>query len=236
MPIFHSIRKILISIAIVDDEPLFSAGLEMIIDTQNDMETTWTATDGEQAVRRSREKPPDILLLDIQMPYVDGLTAMRRILSEHDFSPISVIILTTFDHDEYILNAIEEGASGFIVKNTHPEQLLSAIRAVSKGEAVISQSVTKALFSIFQAKRKPDPTDKTVSADLKKVEMLSQREREIVALVAEGLSNQEIADSLFLSLPTVKTHIASAMTKTSLHRRIQLALFALRTGVASLDS
>lgn len=217
----------MITIGLADDEPLFTAGLTMILDAQPDMTVSWQAVDGDDALRHHRNQTPDVVLLDIQMPTLDGLSATQRLIA--DKTDTKIIILTTFDSDENVLRAVEAGAAGFLLKNTSPDQLVSAIRTVHAGDAVISPGPTRRLFARFRHNQPSNlaPTTQLAAA-------LTPRESDILALIAQGHTNQEICNRLWLSMPTVKTHIGNLIAKTNSRDRVQLVLFALRTGVATL--
>ncbi|GAA1562149.1 response regulator transcription factor [Brevibacterium picturae] len=218
----------MITIALADDDPLFTAGLAMILDAQEDLHVLWQAVDGADAIRQHRHTEPDVLLLDIQMPGTDGLTATQQLISEG--TAARIIILTTFESDEYVLTAVEAGAAGFLLKNTPPDELIDAIRTVYHGDSVISPGPTRRLFSTFRSRPAPSiglVSEQQVPADL------TSRESEVLTLIARGLSNQEICDQLWLSMPTVKTHIGNLLAKTHSRDRVQLVLYALRNGIAS---
>lgn len=221
----------MITIGLADDEPLFTAGLAMILDAQPDMRVLWQAIDGADAIRHHNQQCPNILLLDIQMPGLDGLAATQRLLAGGTTSKI--IILTTFDTDEYVLAAVEYGAAGFLIKNTAPDSVVAAIRTVHQGDAVISPGPTRKLFATFR-RRPGDPSAIASPTDTRIAEELTPRESDILALIALGRTNQEICDELWLTMPTVKTHIGNLLAKTQARDRVQLALFALRTGLAEL--
>lgn len=222
----------MITIGLADDEPLFTTGLAMILDAQPDMRVLWRAIDGADAIRQHDREAPDLLLLDIQMPTLDGLATTQRLFTAGSTSKI--IILTTFDTDEHVLTAVESGASGFLVKNTAPAHLVTAIRTVHHGDAVISPGPTRRLFATFR-ERSGDPSVVLASrADTRLADSLTPRERDILTRVAAGLTNQEICNELWLAMPTVKTHIGNLLAKTQSRDRVQLALFALRVGIAEL--
>jgi DNA-binding NarL/FixJ family response regulator len=223
----------MITIGLADDEPLFTAGLAMILDAQPDMRVLWQALDGIDAVRQHEREQPDVLLLDIQMPTLDGLAATRQLIANDTSSKI--IILTTFDSDEHILAAVESGAAGFLVKNTPPDQLISAIHTVQSGDAVISPGPTRKLFAAFRQGTTTDSSSPQSRTDKRTVAVLTPRERDTLTLIAQGLANQEICDRLWLSMPTVKTHIGNLLAKTNSRDRVQLVLFALRTGIAAVN-
>ncbi|HEX2699928.1 MAG TPA: response regulator transcription factor [Acidimicrobiales bacterium] len=183
------------------------------------------AADGEEAVRLALDMHPDVVLMDIRMPGLDGLEATRRIAGDQRLQGVKVVILTTFDLDEYLFEAIRAGANGFIVKDTEPVELLRAVRAVVAGDALLSPGVTRRLIAEFVVRAK-DPTA------LPDLDTLTQREREVVALVAEGLTNDEIAERLIMSAATAKTHVSRAMIKVGARDRAQLVVFAYETGLA----
>ena len=215
-----------IRIGLTDDEPLLTAGLAMLLGAQGDMEVVWQAADGHQALRRAESDPVDVLLLDIQMPGLDGLDTTRRLVSGG--AQGRIIILTTFDTDGYVLGAIEAGAAGFLLKSTAPEQLVEAVRTVHAGDSVISPGPTRRLLGAVR-RAAPAPGGAGELAGL------TGREREILRLVAIGLTNREICDRLWVSMPTVKTHVSHLLAKTGSRDRVQLVLLALRSGVVRLD-
>lgn len=217
----------MITLGLVDDEPLFTAGLAMILDAQPDMSVAWQADDGDAAIRRHTLHPADILLVDIQMPHTDGLTATKQLVATG--GPGRVIILTTYDIDDYIPAAIEAGASGFLLKNTPPEQLVDAIRTVAHGDAIISPGPTRKLFNRVRWLTEPEGVKPSPTpAERQALGTLTDRETQVLTLIAQGLTNQEICDQLWLSMPTVKTHIGNLLAKTQARDRVQLVLFALR--------
>jgi DNA-binding NarL/FixJ family response regulator len=227
-----------IKVGLVDDEPLFTAGLAMIVDSQPDLSTVWQANDGEQAWLAQRRDPAKVLLVDIQMPVLDGLAFTRQLVAAKDSA--RVVIVTTFDTDVNVLAAIEAGASGFLVKNSAPEALLAAIRTVAAGDAVISPGPTRRLLdrlrpSAKSSARTGDAVMPPISGpDQRAVADLTKQERRLLRLVAQGLTNSEICDELWLSMSTVKTHISHLLAKTASRDRVQLVLFGLRTGEVSL--
>ena len=223
----------MITLGLVDDEPLFTAGLAMILDAQPDMSVVWQAADGDDAIRRHALNPADVLLVDIQMPHTDGLTATRRLAAPGQ--PGRVIILTTFDIDEYVPAAIEAGASGFLLKNTPPDQLIDAIRTVHDGDAIISPGPTRKLFDRLQGQRSRGAAPPSATpAERRVLDSLTDRETQVLTLIAQGLTNQEICDELWLSMPTVKTHIGNLIAKTQARDRVQLVLFALQTHLSDI--
>lgn len=211
----------MIRIVLVDDQSLFRAGIRMLIDSQPDLEVVGEAGDGREALDVIAGQAPDVVLMDIRMPVMDGLAATAELLSRPD--PPRVVMLTTFDLDEAAARAIRQGASGFLLKDAEPELLLAAIRTVHAGSAVIAASATRELFAhVTTETRTPPP----------QYAELTEREREIFALAARGLSNAEIAAREFLSEATVKTHISRILTKLVLRDRVQLVVFAFEHGLA----
>ena len=214
----------MIRVALVDDQALVRAGFRSLLDSQDDIEVVGEGADGEEAVRIASERSPDVLLMDIRMPGVDGLEATRRIVADERSSRVRVVILTTFGLDDYVFEAVRSGASGFLVKDTEPEELLQAVRVVAGGDALLSPSVTRQLIGEFAAKAK-QPAAHDRLGDL------TDREREVLSLVAEGLSNEEIAERLFLSPATAKTHVSRTMGKLRARDRAQLVVIAYETGL-----
>lgn len=211
----------MIRVVLVDDQALFRAGVRMLVASQTDLEVVGEASDGVEAIEVVRRTRPDVVMMDIRMPVMDGLTATSHILGEPD--PPRVVMLTTFDLDEAAARAIRQGASGFLLKDADPEFLLAAIRTVHSGSSVIAASATRELFAHFAAAH-PAPVPPSYQE-------LTDREREIFALAARGLSNAEIASREFLSEATVKTHISRILTKLGLRDRVQLVVFAFEHGL-----
>jgi DNA-binding NarL/FixJ family response regulator len=215
----------MIRVLLVDDQALVRAGFRALLDAQKDIEVVGEAVDGEEAVRMSREHEPDVVLMDIRMPGMDGLEATRIIVEDQALNAVRIVILTTFDLDEYVFEALRVGASGFLVKNTEPAELVHAVRAVASGDALLSPGVTKRLVMEFAARsRQPGPTAQ--------LDALTEREREVMALVAEGLSNAEIAERLVVSPATAKTHVSRAMVKLGVRDRAQMVVLAYESGLA----
>ncbi|WAC67605.1 MULTISPECIES: response regulator [unclassified Microbacterium] len=212
-----------VRIVLVDDQALFRAGIRMVIDSQPDLEVVGEASDGREGIEVVRATRPDLVLMDVRMPVLDGLAATAEILREPD-AP-RVVVLTTFDLDEAAARAIQGGASGFLLKDSEPEFLLSAVRTVHAGSAVIAAEATRELFAHIADGGGGEPVPAAYGA-------LTDREREIFALAAAGLSNAEIAEREFLSEATVKTHISRILTKLALRDRVQLVVFAYRHGLA----
>ena len=213
----------MIRILIADDQALVAAGFRAILDAQSDMEVVAEAADGREAVEAARRLQPDVALLDIRMPVLDGLEATRRIVAAR--LPTRVVILTTFDLDEYVWQAVQAGASGFLLKDVRREQLLVGVRAAAAGETIVAPSVTRRLVERFG--RLPEPgTDRPAA-----FEALSDRELAVLRLIARGLSNAEIAAELVVSPATVKTHVAAILAKLDLRDRIQAVVAAYESGL-----
>jgi DNA-binding NarL/FixJ family response regulator len=212
-----------IRVVLVDDKALLRAGFRALIDAESGLEVVGEAGDGEEALAVITETRPDVVLMDIRMPVMDGLAATRRVAAD-DSLECRIIILTTFELDEYVFEAVRSGASGFLVKDTEPVDLLAGIRAVADGDALLSPGVTRRLIAEFATRSRPAaPTDA--------LDPLTEREREVVALVGEGLTNDEIADRLVVSPATAKTHVSRAMTKLHARDRAQLVVIAYETGL-----
>jgi DNA-binding NarL/FixJ family response regulator len=214
----------MIRVLLADDQALVRAGFAALLDAQDDIQVVGEASDGEEAVRLARELSPDVVLMDIRMPGLDGLQATRQIAGDERLGSVRVVILTTFELDEYVFEAVRAGASGFLVKHTEPADLVRAVRVVATGDALLSPSVTRRLISEFANRAKaPPPADS--------LDVLTGRERELVGLVGEGLSNDEIAQRLVLSPATVKTHINRSMMKLGARDRAHLVVFAYEAGL-----
>jgi len=214
----------MIRVLLADDQALVRAGFRALLDAQDGIEVTGEVSDGQQAVDLARELTPDVVLMDIRMPGTDGLAATRQIAADPRLADTRVVILTTFDLDEYVFEAIRSGASGFLVKDTEPEELVQAVRVVADGDALLSPGVTRRLIAEFAARAKRPP-DAGALADL------TGREREVLALVGQGLSNADIAKRLFLSPATAKTHVSRAMIKLGARDRAQLVVAAYESGL-----
>ena len=212
-----------ITVLIVDDQELMRMGLTMVLDAQDDITVVGEAADGESAVRAVNDHSPDVVLMDVRMPGLDGVAATAEIPSSEAGS--RVLVMTTFDLDEHVVGAIRAGASGFLLKDTPPDDLVSAIRSVAAGDAVVSPKVTKRLLARFL-------TDNTSPAqDPQRLDALTDRERQVLELLATGLSNAEIAAALVLSEATIKTHVGRVLTKLGLRDRVQAVVLAYETGL-----
>ncbi|MEW2114286.1 response regulator transcription factor [Streptomyces sp. NPDC005474] len=214
----------MIRVLLADDQSLVRAGFRALLDAQPDIEVAGEAADGEDALRRVRELRPDVVLMDIRMPVLDGLAATRRITGDAALNEVRVVMLTTFELDEYVFEAIRSGASGFLVKDTEPDELLRAVRAVVAGDALLSPGVTRRLIGEFAARSKEPAVADTLAA-------LTEREREVMALVGIGLSNEEIARRLVVSPLTAKTHVSRTMVKLGVRDRAQLVVLAYESGL-----
>ncbi|MER6145770.1 response regulator transcription factor [Streptomyces sparsogenes] len=214
----------MIRVLLADDQVLVRAGFRALLDAQPDIEVVGEAADGEQAARQVRELRPDVVLMDIRMPLLDGLAATRLITEDPALGEVKVVVLTTFELDEYVFEAIRSGASGFLVKDTEPEELLRAVRAVVAGDALLSPGVTRRLIAEFAARSK-EPAPAAALAEL------TEREREVMALVGLGLSNEEIARRLVVSPLTAKTHVSRTMVKLGARDRAQLVVLAYESGL-----
>jgi DNA-binding NarL/FixJ family response regulator len=219
-----------IRVLVADDQTLVRAGFRVLVESAPDLEVVGEAGDGVEAVELARRELPDVVLMDIRMPVMDGLEATRRTVALDRAEGIRVLVLTTFDLDEYVYEALRAGASGFLLKDTPPADLLAAIRVVAAGDALLAPSVTRRLIAEFA--RRPEPSAVT-PADLA---ALTDREREVLALVARGLSNAEIAELLVVSGATAKTHVSRVLAKLGARDRAQLVMLAYETGLVTPGS
>ncbi|WP_269856302.1 response regulator transcription factor [Streptomyces sp. RPT161] len=211
-------------VVLADDQVLVRAGFRALLDAQPDIEVVGEAADGQEALRQVARLKPDVVLMDIRMPVLDGLAATRRITGDPALTDVKVVILTTFELDEYVFEAIRSGATGFLVKDTEPDELLRAVQAAVAGDALLSPGVTRRLIAEFAARSK-EP------AAAEGMEQLTEREREVMALVGIGLSNDEIARRLVVSPLTAKTHVSRAMVKLGARDRAQLVVLAYESGL-----
>ncbi|MBJ6644714.1 response regulator [Streptomyces griseoincarnatus] len=214
-----------VRVLIADDQALLRGSFRVLVDSTPGMETVGEAGDGAEAVALARELTPDVVLMDLRMPVMDGIAATREICSDASMAGVRVLALTMFDMDEYVYPALQAGASGFMLKDASPDDLVAGIRVIATGEGVLAPSVTRrviANFSHRDAAARPAP----------RLVGLTRREQEVLALVAKGLSNAEIADHLVISLPTVKTHVSSLLSKLNARDRAQLVIVAYESGIA----
>jgi DNA-binding NarL/FixJ family response regulator len=218
-----------IKVLIADDQSMVRAGFRMIIEMQNDMEVVGEAADGAETIAAVKKLKPDIVLMDIQMPGMDGLEATRRIVEMHDEVPTKVLILTTFERDDYIFEALRTGACGFLLKNATPEDLVAGIRVVAEGNALLAPSVTRRVIAKFAQKTKPrDYTDF--------LNRLTTREIDILKSIARGKTNAEIARELYIGEATVRTHVSNLLSKLDLRDRVQVVAFAYESGIVQPGS
>lgn len=216
----------MIDVMLADDQALVRAGFRALLDAQPDIQVVGEARNGAEAVALASELRPDVVLMDVRMPVLDGLAATQRIVADQRLAEIKIVILTTFELDEYVFEALRLGASGFLVKDTEPADLVRGVQAVASGDALLSPGVTRRLIAEFATKsRKPKPN--------KDLDRLTDREREVTALVAEGLSNEDIAERLVVSPATAKTHVSRAMVKLAARDRAQLVVMAYESGLVT---
>jgi DNA-binding NarL/FixJ family response regulator len=215
-----------IRVVVADDQAVVRAGFRAILDSEDDIEVVAEAADGAAAVAVARERRPDVVLMDVRMPNTDGIAATRELAGRTVADPVPVLVITTFDLDEYVFAALRAGASGFLLKDTEPDDLVAAVRVVAAGDGLVAPSVTRRLIAEFaRASTVPEPTGDDPLADL------TDREREILLLIAKGLSNTEIADTLVVSASTVKTHVGNVLAKLGCRDRVQAVVLAYETGV-----
>jgi DNA-binding NarL/FixJ family response regulator len=215
----------MIRVAIADDQELVRAGFRALVDSADDLEVVGEAANGAESLELVARERPDVVLMDIRMPQMDGVQATARIRAQDDMEGVRILILTTFDLDEYVHEALRAGASGFLLKDTSPKDLLQAIRVVAGGDALLAPSVTRRLIAEFSARPRPDRTPPAA------LDALTEREREVLKLVARGMSNHEIADHLVVSPATVKTHVSRILAKLNARDRAQLVMVAYETGL-----
>ncbi len=217
-----------IRVVLADDQALVRAGFRALLERADDIEVAGEAADGERAVAVVRQTVPDVVLMDVRMPTLDGLAATRRIVADPRLAGVRVVVLTTFEVDEYVFAALRAGASGFLLKDIEPDDLRQAVRVVAAGQALLSPSVTRRLIAEFVARPAADPPDPATRAAL---DHLTDREREVVTLAARGLSNEDIARRIHVSPATAKTHVNRAMVKLNVRDRAQLVVLAYQTGL-----
>ena len=216
-----------IRVVLADDQVLVRAGFRVLLETEDGFEVCGEAGDGAQAVAVTTEQRPDIVVMDIRMPGVDGLEATRRITEDPELNAVKVLVLTTFDVDEYVYEALRSGASGFLLKDTEPVELLRALRVIVDGDALLAPTVTRRLISEFVGR----PENRRI--DISAIHQVTDREREVLALVAGGLSNDEIAAQLVISTATARTHVSRIMTKIGARDRAQLVVLAYESGLVT---
>jgi DNA-binding NarL/FixJ family response regulator len=217
----------MITVLVVDDQPMIRVGIRAILDSYDDIEVIGEVGDGRAAVEQARSRRPDVVLMDVRMPVLDGLSAARTILEagQRGHPTPRVVMLTTFDADQYVYDALRAGASGFLLKDSRPDELAAAVRVVAAGEAMLAPGVTARLIERFVESRPHDP------ADHPRLAQLTDREREVLVLIARGLSNAEIATSLFIAEQTVKTHVSRTLQKLALRDRVQAVVFGYESGL-----
>jgi DNA-binding NarL/FixJ family response regulator len=215
-----------IRILLADDQPLIRGGFRALLEAEGDMEVVAEAADGRETVERVARHVPDVALVDVQMPVLDGIEAARQIAADPALATVHVVILTNYGFDEYVYEALRAGASGFLVKDTEPEDLLHAVRVAARGDALLAPTITRKLIGEYVS-RPPDGVRNTA------LETLTNRERQVVALVARGLSNAEIAQHLVINPTTAKTHVSRAMIKLNARDRAQLVVFAYESGLVT---
>jgi DNA-binding NarL/FixJ family response regulator len=218
----------MIGVVVVDDQALVRAGFKVLVDSSPDLEVLGDAADGIEAVRVVREVRPDVVLMDIRMPEMDGIEATRLIVGSPEGAATRVLVLTTFELDEYVYNALRAGASGFLLKDTPPEDLLTAIRVIAAGNALLAPSVTKTLIAEFAGRAVP------LAQNAQVLDAITPREREVLVLVARGRSNGEIAADLHMSAATAKTHVSRLLGKLGARDRAQLVVIAYESGLATV--
>lgn len=216
----------MIRVLVADDQALVRSGFSVLLASDPELEVVGEAADGAEAVAVAHETRPDVVLMDIRMPGVDGIEATRRIVADQATTGTRVLVLTTFDLDEYVFRALRAGASGFLLKDTEPADLLAAIRIVAEGESLLSPRITSMLVAEFAGRPEPDSL-----IDAAALGLLTDREREVLALVGRGRSNAEIAEDLYVSVATAKTHVSRVMTKLAARDRAQLVVIAYETGL-----
>ena len=216
-----------IRVLVVDDQPIARAGIAAMLDAESDIDVVGQSADGEDAVRDAHALVPDVVVTDIRMPRLDGISATRRILADLE---CAVVLITTFDDDEYLFDGIAAGASGFLLKDSGPDLLAAAVRSAARGDSLIDPAMTRALIEQTVAPARPEVTRVPDAQQLALLNELSERERVVLEAVARGLSNVEIAAELWVSVPTVKSHISSVLAKTGTRTRVQAAVFAYECG------
>jgi len=217
-----------ITVGIADDQQLIRLGLRVLIESEDDLELSWEAEDGREALQLVRRMPPDVILMDIRMPVLDGIEALRQIAADPALASVRVVVLTTFESDEYVFDALRSGAAGFLIKDADPSDLLRAVRLAAAGESLLSPSVARRVIDSLGGQR--EPLGHRAPPGLAS---LTDREREVLALIGEGLNNEEIGRRLFVSPATARTHVSRAMTKLGARDRAQLVVIAYQSGLVA---
>jgi DNA-binding NarL/FixJ family response regulator len=218
-----------IRVLLADDQALVRAGFKVLIESHDDLEVVGEAADGEEAVSLALSERPDVILMDIRMPNVDGIEATRQIVNDERTASTRILVLTTFDLDEYVFQALRAGASGFLLKDTQPTELLNAIEVVAAGEALLAPAITRRVIAEFANQPEPEPAVDAAET----LRVLTDREREVLVLIGRGLSNAEIAESLYVSAATTKTHVSRLLSKLNARDRAQLVVTAYETGLVA---
>jgi len=219
-----------ISVVVADDQTLVRSGLAMILESQPDLKVVGLAADGNAAIEVVRAERPDVVLMDIRMPGVDGLAATRILVADHTLAATRIVILTTYDLDEYLFGALQAGAAGFLLKGAAPEELIRAVREVAAGGCLLAPSATRRLIAEFVDRRRSGGSDPETR---QRIESLTPREREVLGLMSRGLSNSEIAENLIVGDNTVKTHVGHILDKLAARDRVQAVIIAYQTGIAA---
>jgi DNA-binding NarL/FixJ family response regulator len=217
-----------ITVGIADDQQLIRLGLRVLIESEDDLELSWEAEDGREALQLVRRMPPDVILMDIRMPVLDGIEALRQIAADPALASVRVVVLTTFESDEYVFDALRSGAAGFLIKDADPGDLLRAVRLAAAGESLLSPSVARRVIDSLRGQREPLGHRRPPG-----LASLTDREREVLALIGEGLNNEEIGRRLFVSPATARTHVSRAMTKLGARDRAQLVVIAYQSGLVA---
>jgi DNA-binding NarL/FixJ family response regulator len=215
----------MIRVGVADDQRLIRMGLRVLVESEDDLELAWEAETGREAVSQARRTPPDVILMDIRMPELDGIEALREIVADEGLARTRVVMLTTFETDDYVFDALRAGAAGFLIKDSEPADLLRAIRLAAAGESLLSPSVTRRVISSLQGRRPPVPREHPLLSSL------TDREREVLALIGEGCNNEEIAGRLVVSPATARTHVSRVMVKLGARDRAQLVVIAYQSGL-----
>ena len=217
-----------IRVVLVDDQALVRGGFKALLESDSEIEVVGEASNGREAVRVAKSQKPDVMLMDVRMPEMDGLAATREILGSPETASTRVLVLTTFDLDEYVYEGLQAGASGFVLKDIEPRELIQAVHVIARGEALLAPSVTRRLISEFASRRRPP-----ASVTAQRLRELTEREREVLGLIARGMNNDEIAEELVISPATAKTHVSRIMSKLEARDRAQLVVIAYESGLVT---